>query len=155
MLSGMLLKLQWIPCTLGQRNSKPGKIKDSQPNSTKMSMKHNQEQRLGHALTRKSHAKFQCPAKTADCYNCGKRGHYGKVCKSTKSVSAVTEDDNIFLGTVDAGEQAWTVDLQVRHTNVRLLSYQSRFTDRYAEAPHTTSPQVKKHYLGQAVYLSL
>ena len=67
----------------------------------------------------KLHAKFQCQAKTADCYNCGKRGHYGKVCKSTKSVSAVTEDDNIFLGTVDAGEQAWTVDLQVRHTNVR------------------------------------
>ena len=78
-------------------------------------------------------------------------------------MSAVTEDDDILLETVDAGEQAWTVDLPVRHPNVRfnvdtgptLLSYQSRSTDRYAEAPHTTSPQVKKHYLGQAVYLSL
>lgn len=67
----------------------------------------------------KSHAKFQCPAKNADCHNCGKRGHYSNVCRSTKSVSAVTEDDDVFLGTVDTGEQAWTVDLQVRQAKVR------------------------------------
>lgn len=64
------------------------------------------------------HAKFQCTEKNADCHNCGKRGHYGKVYKYTKSVSVVTEDDDIFLSTVDAGERAWTVDLKVRHTKV-------------------------------------
>lgn len=68
------------------------------------------------------HTKFHFPAKNADCHNCGKRGHYGKVCKSTRRVSAVLEDDteeDIFLGTVDAGKQAWTVDIKIRDTNVK------------------------------------
>ncbi|KAJ8369269.1 hypothetical protein SKAU_G00092970 [Synaphobranchus kaupii] len=63
-----------------------------------------------------SHKK--CPAKNADCHNCGKRGHYGRVCKSGKTVSAVTEDSAVFLGIVDAGEEPWTVVIGVRHTKV-------------------------------------
>lgn len=67
------------------------------------------------------HAKFSCPAKNADYHNCGKRGHYSKVCKSNKCVSAVSEDtvEDIFLGTIDAGKQAWTVYIMIRDTNVK------------------------------------
>lgn len=66
------------------------------------------------------HAKFSCPAKNADCHNCGKCGHDSKVCKCNKCVSAVSEDteENIFLGTVDEGKQAWTVDVTIRDTKV-------------------------------------
>ena len=72
-------------------------------------MRHNQEQ----------NAKFQCPAMNADCNNCGQRGHYGKMCKSSKSVSAVSEDkEDIFLGTMEAGKNAWMVDLKFRNTKV-------------------------------------
>ncbi|KAJ8332613.1 hypothetical protein SKAU_G00424020 [Synaphobranchus kaupii] len=57
-------------------------------------------------------------SKNADCHNCGKRGHYGRVCKSEKTVSAVSEDSAVLLGVVDAGEEPWTVDVGVRHTKV-------------------------------------
>lgn len=82
---------------------------------------HGSEQSCRRCGKTPSHAKFSCPAKNADCHNCGKRGHYGKMCRSTKRVSAVSEDtdDDIFLGTVDAGRQAWTVDIRVRDTNVK------------------------------------
>ncbi|KAJ8332636.1 hypothetical protein SKAU_G00424250 [Synaphobranchus kaupii] len=66
----------------------------------------------------KSSEANQCPAKNADCHNCGKRGHYGRVCKSEKTLSAVSEDSTVFLGIVDAGEEPWTVDVGVRHTKV-------------------------------------
>ncbi|KAL0962723.1 hypothetical protein UPYG_G00344480 [Umbra pygmaea] len=95
---------------MGKQSSEPGKIRDNQPNSTKTSTKHKQEQSTSHVINAESRiTKLQCPAKNADCHNCGKRGHYGKVCKSTKRVSAVTEDDSIFLGTVDAGQWFWSL----------------------------------------------
>lgn len=52
--------------------------------------------------------------------NMGKKGHYGRVCKSVSAISAITEDDSsLFLGTVDADEDTWTVDISRRHTKVR------------------------------------
>lgn len=68
-----------------------------------------------------SHGKMECPAKDAACHNCGKKGHYGKVCRTiTKSLNAVTaeEEESFFLGAMDAGKDPWTVQLQVRHKNV-------------------------------------
>lgn len=69
-----------------------------------------------------SHGKFECSATDAVCHNCGKNGHYGKVCRSsTKSLNAVTteeEEESFFLGTMDAGKDPWTVQLQVRQKKV-------------------------------------
>lgn len=54
------------------------------------------------------------------CHNCGKRGHYGKVCKSGITVNAVSEDNSrLFLGNVNAGEDPWSVRIQIRNTNVK------------------------------------
>lgn len=49
------------------------------------------------------------------CHNCGKMGHYGKVCRNAaKSLNAVTTEDeeSFFLGAVDTGKDPWTVQLQ-------------------------------------------
>ncbi|CAJ1081269.1 unnamed protein product [Xyrichtys novacula] len=52
-----------------------------------------------------SHPATQCPAKSAECRNCGKRGHFGKVCRSSKAVHEVAEDvDGLFLGALASGE---------------------------------------------------
>lgn len=54
---------------------------------------------------------------------CGKRGHYSKVCKSTKTVHVVetdcNEDTPLFLGSVDAGLDPWFADLTIRNHKVR------------------------------------
>lgn len=41
------------------------------------------------------------------------------MCRSSRNVSAVTEEDDIFLGTVDAGENIWAVDIKVRNSKVK------------------------------------
>lgn len=67
-----------------------------------------------------SHPISQCAAKNVVCHNCGKLGHYAKVCKSASGVNAVTEDSSsIFLGTVEAGDDPWTVDIGIRDSKVR------------------------------------
>lgn len=54
---------------------------------------------------------------------CGKKGHYSKVCKSTKTVHVVEMDSNenapLFLGLVDAGLDPWFADLTIRNHKVR------------------------------------
>uniref|UniRef100_A0A3B3DHQ9 ribonuclease H n=1 Tax=Oryzias melastigma TaxID=30732 RepID=A0A3B3DHQ9_ORYME len=49
-----------------------------------------------------------------------KKRHYGKVCRNyTKSVNAVTtEEESFFLGSVNAGADPWSVQLQVRQNKV-------------------------------------
>lgn len=56
------------------------------------------------------HGKFQCLAKNVDCHNYGKQGHYRKMCRATKCMSAVIEVDDSFLGIMYTGKHAWTVD---------------------------------------------
>lgn len=61
-----------------------------------------------------AHAAVQCPAKNAECHNCGKRGHYGRVCKSSTSVNEVADSAaGLFLGEVDSGEEPWLADINV------------------------------------------
>lgn len=66
-----------------------------------------------------SHPVSQCPAKSADCHNCGKRGHFGKVCRSNGNVHEVAEDvDELFLGVVASGEDPWMADISLRGSTV-------------------------------------
>lgn len=65
-----------------------------------------------------SHPVTQCPARSAECRNCGKWGHSGKVCRN-KSVNVVVEDvDGLFLGTLASGEDSWMADIGIRGSTV-------------------------------------
>lgn len=51
--------------------------------------------------------------------NCGKRGHFGKVCRSRKTVNEVAEDvDGRFLGVLASGEDPWMADIGIRGSTV-------------------------------------
>uniref|UniRef100_A0A1A7XJR7 ribonuclease H n=2 Tax=Iconisemion striatum TaxID=60296 RepID=A0A1A7XJR7_9TELE len=65
--------------------------------------------------------KHQCPANDAKCRSCGKKGHYQRVCRQTKTVQCIEEDvgpeeQGFFLGTVSSGNRSWTVDVQIEGT---------------------------------------
>lgn len=44
-----------------------------------------------------AHASMHCPAKNAECHNCGKRGHYGRVCRSNPTVNEVADGTDILF----------------------------------------------------------
>ena len=52
-----------------------------------------------------------CPAREATCFNCRKVGRFGVVCRSTKSVDAISKDpdpEEAFLGEVTKNDDPWT-----------------------------------------------
>ena len=57
-----------------------------------------------------NHARSKCPARNSTCNNCGKRGHYAKVClsKLASNIKAVTHDD-----TEDSDESDYYVASEV------------------------------------------
>ena len=67
------------------------------------------------------HARTNCPAKDATCHKCSKRGHWGAVCKSSKTVSEVKEEDYEFLGEIgtETSGKFWSVDLTLNNSSVR------------------------------------
>ena len=66
------------------------------------------------------HIRQNCPAKETTCHKCSKRGHWGIVCKSLKTVGSVEEEDYAFLGAVgtEAGENIWSVKLSLNNSPV-------------------------------------
>lgn len=66
------------------------------------------------------HPKAHCPANTVLCHACGKRGHYQKVCASSRKVNEIQEQDpGIFLGTVVAGGDPWLIDIKIKDCEVQ------------------------------------
>ena len=68
----------------------------------------------------KPHRRNECPAKDSTCNACKKRGHWKKVCRSTKKVAEVNqqEESELFLGEVHidhlkSGNNQWKVDIMV------------------------------------------
>ncbi|XP_024117381.1 uncharacterized protein K02A2.6, partial [Oryzias melastigma] len=70
----------------------------------------------------------RCPASKAKCHNCHKMGHWARACRSSRSVSEVTEmekekgEQTYFLGSVcntNEKAEAWTVLLQVESCPVQ------------------------------------
>ena len=58
-----------------------------------------------------AHQKAMCPAREATCFNCHKVGHFGVVCRSTKSVDAISKHPDpgmAFLGEVTKNDDPWT-----------------------------------------------
>ncbi|GFO19765.1 Pol protein [Plakobranchus ocellatus] len=63
------------------------------------------------------HKKEACPARSAICHSCNKKGHYSSVCRSSKvrAIQVEEEEADNFLGSVqDLGQvDAWTAELHV------------------------------------------
>lgn len=67
-----------------------------------------------------SHPKTHCPANSVFCHACGKKGHYQKVCASSRKVNEIQEkDDDIFLGTVMAEGDPWLVDIIIKDCEIQ------------------------------------
>ena len=69
-----------------------------------------------------------CPAKGKQCNRCGKRGHFEKMCRLTKS-SVVHEvvkqpDETYFCGAInyDDSSPAWKVDLDLNYVKGQAIS---------------------------------
>ena len=89
----------------------PLKKPPSQPSSTRC-------ERCGNLPP---HKRANCPAKNATCFKCSKRGHWGTVSKSSKTVGEVEEDENLFLGEIgtETNNTFWSVDLMLNNAQVR------------------------------------
>ena len=74
---------------------------------------------------RSYHPRATCPAREASCFKCRRVGHFGAVCRASKSVDTViehAEEDVSFLGEVKRGKgQPWTstISLQVKESKRR------------------------------------
>ena len=73
-----------------------------------------------------SHSRQQCPACEATCSKCGKKGHHQVFCRSGKSISLVTTNqDDVFIAaihgqvpTVDARDNLWVVTISINESPV-------------------------------------
>ena len=66
------------------------------------------------------HVRQNCPAKTAICHKCSKKGHWASVCRSSQTVGEI-EEDYAFLGAIgtERNEDIWSVDLTLNNSPVR------------------------------------
>lgn len=66
------------------------------------------------------HPKPECPANDAKCHLCGKKGHYQRVCRQSKTVQSIEEEEEqgFFLGSVSSEGQAWTAIIQVKDAKI-------------------------------------
>ena len=100
------------------------------------------------------HAKGQqCPASGAECYNCNKRGHFSKVCKSKtkKDVMTLQKDrpdgatsecpsyDRVFLGTLEA-EQSAPLNYSPRTPTTASIEQRKNRTKVMTEIQVTVNP---------------
>ena len=104
----------------------PPKLKDENgPNPKKTLLKKPPSQPSSTRWERRGnlppHKRANCPAKDATCFKCSKRGHWGTVCKSSKTVGEVEEDENLFLGEIgtETNNTFWSVDLMLNNAQVR------------------------------------
>lgn len=105
------------------RKAKPNKFRSREQKHFKSSkpqkMKQDGKTCSKYART-PAHAAVQCPAKNTECHNCGKRGHYDRVCRSNPTMNEIADSaDGLFLGVVDSGEEPWLVDINVTGNKVR------------------------------------
>ncbi|KAJ8375234.1 hypothetical protein SKAU_G00058140 [Synaphobranchus kaupii] len=70
-----------------------------------------------------SHPKVQCPANDVMCHSCGKKGHYRRVCASSRAVHEVQEEDSeddYFLGTIATDGDPWMVKIKDRNVTFKM-----------------------------------
>lgn len=101
------------PATKGKSHSRASSGEQNKPSDK---FPNSQAQKCSWCGKTPNHAKDQCPAKEAECRNCGKKGHYSRVCRS-KRINEVKEenDDNfLFTGELVVGEvECWQAKVDV------------------------------------------
>ena len=70
---------------------------------------------------RERHPRDKCPARDAECYHCGGKGHYGAMCRK-KDLSSIRgdedDDESAFLETVtNSGMNAWIAHISIHQRN--------------------------------------
>jgi hypothetical protein len=105
-----------------------------------------------HRCGRKPHVQESCPALTAVCRKCHKRGHFQVMCRTNPSsgkVQLVREGspDQLFLGTVTGdSESDWEIELQLNDTTIRFLIDTGAEVTLVSERVHSQlgSPKLRK-----------
>ncbi|GFO20836.1 Pol polyprotein [Plakobranchus ocellatus] len=89
----------------------------SQPKQQPQPSRANPGKKCGNCGKAPLHKKEACPARSAICHSCNKKGHYSSVCCSSKvrAIQVEEEEADNFLGSVqDLGQvEAWTAELHV------------------------------------------
>ena len=98
-----ITKTENIDMLYKNRKQKPKKSHQEQNKFPKKSREENSS-RCGRCGRSPMHTRTQCPASSATCRKCSKKGHYEAVCRSNK-VNVVNDDDeSCFLDVVSLGE---------------------------------------------------
>ena len=109
------------------------------------------------------HLRQKCPAKDATCHKHSKRGHWGFICKSSKTVGLVEEEDYAFLGAIgtETGEntlvgKAHLKQLPCLLQNRHRCSYNSLRpsptlvkSTKTLFGPAGTAPFTHRHFMGK------
>ncbi|GFO17406.1 Pol polyprotein, partial [Plakobranchus ocellatus] len=89
----------------------------SQPKQQPQPSRANPGKKCGNCGKAPLDKKEACPARSAICHSCNKKGHYSSVCRSGKvrAIQVEEEEADNFLGSVqDLGQvDAWTAELHV------------------------------------------
>ncbi|GFN90987.1 Pol polyprotein [Plakobranchus ocellatus] len=89
----------------------------SQPKQQPQPSRANPGKKCGNCGKAPLHKKEACPARSAICHSCNKKGHYSSVCRSSKvrAIQVEEEEADNFLGSVqDLGQvDAWIAELHV------------------------------------------
>ena len=98
--------------------------------------KHNVEKPCYKCGAQPSHPPNRCPAKNVTCSVCKKKGHFAKVCKSSKRVQSVDDcssEDEVSVMTI--GETVNMVENNLKwKTNVLIRNHNVKFKiDAYAD----------------------
>ena len=115
-----------------------------QPRGTRGQASHNCS-RCGHATHKTGD---RCPARSATCHKCGKKGHYLSQCfsKTTHASARVVEADqeSAFLGSVTEQNQVqWTTTLRIARKNVRFKLDTGAEVTAISEATYRTLGRIK------------
>ena len=100
----------------------PPKRGDAKPHPKQNgSARHNTGKPQCKRCGRERHTVDKCPARSATCHKCNRRGHFSAQCLS-KTVAAATNElslDAAFLGTVTSQqESSWTISLQLQSREI-------------------------------------
>ncbi|KAL6455308.1 hypothetical protein MHYP_G00362590 [Metynnis hypsauchen] len=92
----------------------------NKPHSAQSSKRKSSQSQCHKCGSSPSHSTRDCPANEAKCHACGKKGHYGRVCRASKAVHEVKgeEEDAVFLGCITTEGDPWRVNIKVHNSNV-------------------------------------
>ncbi|XP_065176961.1 uncharacterized protein K02A2.6-like [Sycon ciliatum] len=101
-------------------------VKKSAPKRSK-DFKKKQQKKSCQFCGKEDHDRAVCPARSAECNFCKKQGHFATVCqkkqRSCDAVHTVPPDAHapgMFLGSVDAGRDPWSVSVEVNNSPVMM-----------------------------------